>query len=319
MEEAVTPSFGKRNAAVICGVVLVASWGLFFFFLFPLVALAILSVGIYLGFNSRKASMVLLLCSPLVVVPIGSFAWGTWGYLSGGGSLRGFGRPDAEYSNLDPTCRCPRVSSGCVINGSEFLTHNPNNLAIEILTKIFGPMRGAYAGPYPSREEALRTLESAQTQLLICELAAYVAELGLPQGAPAAALEREISQQLEKDLPIRAAVFRGETVVVGREKCLFLVDRKTGRRYARYFFESSAWMHLANGEVDKAIVELDHAINVDPRNSDYLQERGDAYLQKGDTLRARADFKKALEMAPTDSYRRRELERKIAGMKGGSP
>jgi hypothetical protein len=90
-----------------------------------------------------------------------SFAEGVAGYLNGTATLRGAGYPGPEYHNLDPEYRVYRRTSGCLVTGTEILTHIPNNVAIALLTKVFGPMRGTFDGPYPSRAEAKTALQGA--------------------------------------------------------------------------------------------------------------------------------------------------------------
>jgi hypothetical protein len=45
--------------------------------------------------------------------------------------------------------------------GIEPLTQRPNNAAVSWLGSVFGPMRGAYRGPYPTKPEALALLADA--------------------------------------------------------------------------------------------------------------------------------------------------------------
>ena len=205
------------------------------------------------------------------------------------------------------------------MDGSEWLRETPNNLAIQILTIIFGPMRGAYTGPYPSREEAIQAVNTSRLQFLPGEFSRVAAGLRLPSGEPIEVIERQFKWALDSDLPISAMIYQDETIILGREKCVFLVERRTGKIYARYSFQYSAWTLLANGETDKAIAGLNHAVDVDPRNPHYLQERGDAYVQKGDPGRAAEDYRQALQIAPADWYSRTDVERKLSRTKPGSP
>lgn len=262
--------------------------------------------------------MAVVLASPLVVLPVFSLARGIVGYATGTGVLLVCGFPNMESTNLDPKLRCFRTSSGCRINCSEFLTQTPNNLAMELLTRVFGPMPGAYRGPYPNFDEALRTLQTSSLRFPPSELSRHAAALGLPAGEPLEYLQREISF-LDADIAIGAGIFQDEVVVLGREKYLLLVDRRTGRPFARHLFLYSAWMLLANGEFDKAIAGLDHAIEVDPRNPEHFRERGDAYAGKGDTARATADYRKALEVAPADWHGRGAVEWKLPPAKPAGP
>lgn len=298
------------NPKALIAASLIGSWLVFLSPFWPLVVLIVLAGGIYLASRSRKGSITLILLSPLVVVPSFSLMAGSWGYVAGNGRIMTYGLPGGEFYNLDPTYRCYRSSSGCIVNGSEFLSQSPNNIAIQVLTTLFGPMRGAYVGPYPAREEAIRSAAESKLRFLPGEFPRHAVGLGLPP-ARIEAIQRDL-EQLEKDIPITASIFQEETVVLGRERLLFLVERRTGKTYARYFFRSTAWMLLANGEVDRAIAELDHAIEVDPRNPDYRQKRGEAYLKKGDTGRAAEDFRTALTLAPDSWYGRTEVQNALS-------
>jgi hypothetical protein len=112
VEEVSAPMpFVRKRAGLIAGFTLVGVWVMFFRF-WPLGGLAVLAIGIALGFHSRKASLTLLLCSPFVVVPLLSLAGGVLGYLTGKGCFQAHGLPHAEFDNLDPKYRCYRSSSG---------------------------------------------------------------------------------------------------------------------------------------------------------------------------------------------------------------
>jgi hypothetical protein len=98
-----------------------------------------------------------LLLTPITVAAL-AFASGVLGYVTGTGRLEYMGMPSAEFYNLDPVTRAHKSTGGCVVMGTEFLTQDPNNAAIEGLSKLFGPMPGSYRGPYPTREESLALL-----------------------------------------------------------------------------------------------------------------------------------------------------------------
>ena len=80
-------------------------------------------------------------------------------YGSGQGAFRHSGRPGLEFDNLDLASRAPSTSTGCLVSGVELFTDLPYNVALKMMGTLFGPMKGAYDGPYPSREEAWRLLE----------------------------------------------------------------------------------------------------------------------------------------------------------------
>jgi tetratricopeptide (TPR) repeat protein len=56
------------------------------------------------------------------------------------------------------------------------------------------------------------------------------------------------------------------------------------------------------GEVDSAIVALSEAIKIDPNNAFVYYNRGLTYSEKGDTVNAIADFKKALELNTDEDF-----------------
>jgi hypothetical protein len=171
----------------------------------------------------------------LLVIPglvaASSFVEGVSGYLNGTAVLWGAGYPGSEYSNLDPKYRVYRQTSGCFVWGTEILTHVPNNLAITVLTDVFGPMRGTYHGPYPSREEASGVLRGTR------DIVALEALQSAPQPAQdCQALAARFPPR--EDQPVaRCAMFRDQTIVLGHFGQAVLVDAQTGTVYARYRVE----------------------------------------------------------------------------------
>ncbi len=62
------------------------------------------------------------------------------------------------------------------------------------------------------------------------------------------------------------------------------------------------------GDTDHASADLDHASDLNPNLTRAYDERGRIYLEKGDTLRAIAEFTKSLRIQPTtDGYYQRGL------------
>lgn len=58
---------------------------------------------------------------------------------------------------------------------------------------------------------------------------------------------------------------------------------------------------LAHGDFDKAITDFNEAIRLDPKNTTAYLDRGFAYVEKGDEVRAKADQDKALKLHPAMS------------------
>jgi hypothetical protein len=99
---------------------------------------------------------------PLLVPAVVTITYcgrGALDYGSGQGAFRHSGRPGLGFANLDPASRAPSTSSGCLVSGGELFTDLPYNVALKTMGTLFGPMKGAYDGPYPSREEAWQLLE----------------------------------------------------------------------------------------------------------------------------------------------------------------
>src|SRR5437764_272008 len=63
-------------------------------------------------------------------------------------------------------------------------------------------------------------------------------------------------------------------------------------------FRRRAEAHRAQGDIDAAIADFDHAIKIDPKKIDNLLGRGLAYLEKRDTDRAIRDFSQAIGLDP---------------------
>ena len=83
-------------------------------------------------------------------------------YITGRGVLRTYGLPRARIANVDPTYRCPRASSGCRVYGDEWITQGSYNVMLKTLITTFGPMPGAYTGPYPTEEQSFAAAQRGQ-------------------------------------------------------------------------------------------------------------------------------------------------------------
>lgn len=82
-------------------------------------------------------------------------------YARGTAELRDFGLPiDVSLYNVDPVYRCGRTWTCMIPPGGRFPAAR-YNLGVKLMIRIFGPMPGAYTGPYPTEGEALNALRSA--------------------------------------------------------------------------------------------------------------------------------------------------------------
>ena len=175
-----------------------------------------------------KRVLLVVLGGPALIAAH-SFGTGVLGYLDGTAHFKGVGYPGYEYSNLDPDYRVRRRTSGCRVSGIEVLTHLPNNTAVTAMVNVFGPMKGVYRGPYPTRDEAREALRTAST-IVDASMIGWAGYPDLEDGC--AALEGFVPID---GMPVaRCAVFEDQTIILGHRDRASLIDRATGEPYARY-------------------------------------------------------------------------------------
>ena len=90
-----------------------------------------------------------------------AFCWGSSCYWLGYARWHSMGLSGRNVVGIgaDPKLRVQYTSGGCVVSGGEWLVIAPNNFAVYLHTKVFGYMRGTYAGPWPTAEEARSALQ----------------------------------------------------------------------------------------------------------------------------------------------------------------
>lgn len=66
--------------------------------------------------------------------------------------------------------------------------------------------------------------------------------------------------------------------------------------------------NIMTGEWASALEQCNQAIRVDPANWRYYNNRGNIYLEVGDFAKARAEYKRALDLAPQSITVQRNLE-----------
>ncbi len=120
-----------------------------------------------------------------------------------------------------------------MVSGEEFLTNAGNNLAMRMLIRWGGPMRGSYLGPYPTREAAFTGLRSAEGRIDAgLSPADFATRLGMPQ--PDENRFCQTRQLFEPDAALRHAALSDDIVVAGNEKYAVLFVKATGRPIAVY-------------------------------------------------------------------------------------
>ena len=62
------------------------------------------------------------------------------------------------------------------------------------------------------------------------------------------------------------------------------------------------------GEYDRAIVDYDKAIAINPKFAAAYNNRGNAYYKKGDKEQAIVDFRKTLDIDPSSQHAKNNLQ-----------
>lgn len=146
------------------------TWGSFFI-VGPLNLILWISVLVLLLWRAPRLAKWFVAGSPYVLVPALGTVLGAMTYFTGTARLASVGLPGAEFYNLDPVYRVYRSSSGCIVTGSEAFWQLPNNLVVQGLVRVLGPMRGAHTGKYPTRDEATAAIEVGSVEVSVDDLA----------------------------------------------------------------------------------------------------------------------------------------------------
>lgn len=207
--------------------------------------LEILFVVMFVLQRCRVVALVSLLLSPLPFTVL----LGIVNYARGEACLQFVGHPGLRAYSIDPAWRCGHTGGNCFYLGNEWLFETPYNFAVKSMITLFGPMAGAYTGPYPSKEEAIEA--SARGEAV--PFGDFLADI-VPLRSGAVRLDagvgREIAEYLWMrdafDFPsqVRAAVWKEGCLVLripgqcghsdGECAALVLLDRNSGRPFAIY-------------------------------------------------------------------------------------
>lgn len=175
--------------------------------------LVLLGVTVWLCVQRRRLELAILVgTSPIGV----SLLFGIGSYLGGTAQLMTVGYPPVELANVGRMTRLQTASTGCMVSGGEWMTHLPNNAVLVALRFMFGPMPGAYDGPYPPDADVTETLSKA------APLATSDVELDrLHVSGRAIRLQPGIGKKLVNALESRgfleakAAIWRDRVLVLG--------------------------------------------------------------------------------------------------------
>lgn len=176
-------------------------------------------------------------------------------YGRGNVRLRDSGLPEMKFYNLDPEWRCGRTTSGCIVDGSEWITQLPYNTTAKWLIACFGYMPGTYLGPYPTEKESQAALANAPAisadELEHDRIVIDGEAIQLDDGVGTQLLKKLRysgewwTPESIKDHPIRAVVWKEECVLVRipwhvhsddevPAAAIALFSRATGRPFAFY-------------------------------------------------------------------------------------
>ena len=203
----------------------------------------------FLHHRRVMAAAIFALATPVSV----SFLWGVIDYGNGNARLREVGLPGTiTFYNLDPVVRCGRSTSGCFVSGSEWITQMPYNGAVRFMTACFGWMPNAYRGPYPTEDDARKSIANGTTvsvmdlrqDRIVIDGVAIV----LDEGVGSRLLERlRYSDDFfgEKPPVITASVWQSECLVLRipawpdfdentPSAAIVLISRSAGRPFAYY-------------------------------------------------------------------------------------
>lgn len=164
----------------------------------------------------RRACLVALALSPLSW----AFLSGLRDYVAGEPVLRTFGL--RHGASLDPTTRARVGSVGCMVDGTEWIEHDPYNLALRAATAVGGVAPGLYDGPLPNADEARHILASEGRDLAASELesdriAFYGRRIQLVAGTGElfeAAVHRDLGFTVDRSVPIRRAALVGRRLLL---------------------------------------------------------------------------------------------------------
>lgn len=215
--------------------------------------------GVIFGLlDPRRCSLTQLVQNRFLLIPLTSFLCGLLFYFSGTARLQGVGLPGRQANNLHPELRCYSRSSGCDVFGGEPFYQEPYNLALDLMIKTIGPMRGAYTEPYPSiegTEEAFPLIRQCDQRAPYDAVSADPERYGCPTDLDLRRLENPYA---DGDPSLAIILNKDSTLIVGSEFKSCLIERDSGQCYAIYDFESlNPWPSSTSGSKTKTQSAVD--------------------------------------------------------------
>ena len=222
----------------------IISWATFWLFLLsPFGLLAWLAILVYLIIKKKVPKWYLIL-SAWFIVPLFAFLFSTFQYFSGTACLLSIGGPKLFYG-IDRETRVESVSSGCIPIGFELFVFPANNTAIRLWTNLLGFQKGSYKGFFPTEDEAVKIIESADT-INVQEHGQFLRFLSDRQNIELDASNIERLQSFEhyknpltkvigKTINQECFVFQCLDTTTEERKTIYLVDIKQNKLLQTYF------------------------------------------------------------------------------------
>jgi hypothetical protein len=192
--------------------------------------------------------LLVLVTSPFVV----AFGLGIGEWFKVKPRFQSMGLPSYSCFNLDRDTRCYPGAGGCIARGDEWLIQSPFNGGLSLMTKIFGPPKNTYHGPYPTEQEAIAitstAAETSPEQFLNGEIVVHGKVISLGKACAGGILNDlgMIFFESDTDDPsrhVRAAFFDQRCLIIqvsmwdpdkGNSTGIFLFDSEGFRPFARY-------------------------------------------------------------------------------------
>lgn len=173
--------------------------------------------------KGTKPAIASVALSPFILVPIIFLGMGAYAFLQGTAVLRVRGLPTVESTNLEPRHRVPMVTTALRTDARHGFGWLAYEAGVRLTGTLAGPMRGAYAGPYPSRAQAWRSLDAAPD--------AFVEGGVIRVGDRFATLP--VGVDLRHAASLRAHRI-GETLIIGHPDQLWLLVERTQAVFATW-------------------------------------------------------------------------------------
>ncbi len=140
--------------------IVIAQWALAFASVLSCLLPIVLVGGAVWAAQGRRWStlLVILGVSPLSL----SFTRGLAAYGDPDAYMMSVGLQHSGATFIDTHTRLPVATSGCLVDGDEWVRHMPYNLALHLATAVAGPPPGTYDGPIPAEHEARDALQRAE-------------------------------------------------------------------------------------------------------------------------------------------------------------